>query len=151
MVVLRVAACLLSAWIPTAAAAATPSPAQIKHLEQRLKMMLADVAHRNEQAELTMQADASGLKTIVRIHVHPSVDGQLRSDITKRVNEYIAIHRGDCRVNSAMRGTSLFPLNPIINGSSETVVEYPISTLTGHGDVVTTRTSNGTIVNCGQI
>ena len=151
MVARRVAVCLLLTALPTVAVAATPSPAQIKHLEQRLKMMLADVAHKNEQAELTMQPDASGLKTIVRIRVHPSVDGELRSDITKRVNEYIAIHRGDCRVSSTMRGTSLYPLNPIINGSSETIVEYPISTLTGHGDIVTTRTSNGTVVNCGQI
>jgi hypothetical protein len=151
MIAHRVAACLLFVAIPTLAAAATPSPAQIKHLEQRLKMMLVDVAHKNEQAELTMQPDASGLKTIVRIRVHPSEGSQLRSGIAKQVNEYIAIHRGDCRVNSTMRGTSLFPLNPIINGSSETIVEYPISTLTGHGHIVTTRMANGTIVNCGQI
>ena len=151
MIVRSLVVCLLLAAIPNVGIAATPSPAQIKHLEQKLKMMLTDVAHKNEEAELTMTPDASGLKTIVRIKVHPSVDGQLRADITKNVNEYIAIHRGDCRVNSTMRGTSLYPLNPIMNGSSQTVVEYPISTLTGHGDIVTTRTSNGTIVNCGKL
>jgi hypothetical protein len=151
LVTLRIAACLLLIALPRVAVAATPSPAQIKHLEQKLKMMLTDVAHKNEEAELTMTPDASGLKTIIRIRVHPSVNGQLRSDITKNVNEYIAIHRGDCRVNSTMRGTSLYPLNPIMNGSSQTVVSYPISTLTGHGDIVTTRTSNGTIVNCGAL
>jgi hypothetical protein len=151
MVARRVVACLLLAAIPRLAVGATPSPAQIKHLEKRLKMMLTDVAHKNEEAELTMTPDASGLKTIVRIKVHPSVDGQLRADLTKRVNEDIAIHRGDCRVNSSMRGTSLFPLNPILNGSSETVVEYPISTLTGHGDIVTTSTSDGSVISCGKL
>jgi hypothetical protein len=151
MIVRRVALCLLLAALPNMASAATPSPAQVKHLEQKLKMMLKDVAHKNEEAELTMTPDESGLKTIVRIRVRPDVNGQLRADMTKRVNEDIAIHRGDCRVNSSMRGTSLFPLNPIINGSSETVVEYPISTLTGHGDIITTATSDGTVVTCGKL
>jgi hypothetical protein len=151
MTALRTVAALVFAVIPALADAATPSPAQVKHLEARLKMMLADIAHKNEQAELSLQPDASGLRTIVRIRVHPSVNGELRHDLTKRVNEYIAIHRGDCRVNTTMRGVSAFPLNPIQNGVSQTIVEYPISTLLRHGNIVTTRMPDGTVVNCGRI
>ncbi len=151
MTTLRVAICLLFATIPTLAVAATPSPAQVKHLEQKLKMMLKDVAHKNEEAELTMTPDASGLKTIVRIRVHPSVNGQPEADMTKHVNEGAAIHRGDCHVKSTMVGTSLFALNPIINGASETVVDYPISTFMGHGDIVTTSTTDGTVIECGKV
>lgn len=151
MIALRAVAAFAFAAIPTLAAAATPSPTQVKHLEQRLKMMLADIAHKNERAELSLQPDASGLRTIVRIRVHPSVNGELRSDLTKRVNEYIAIHRGDCRVNTTMRGVSAFPLNPIQNGVSQTIVEFPISSLRSHGNIVTTRMADGTVVNCGRI
>jgi hypothetical protein len=151
MIVFRIVAAVVIAALPAPAGAATPSPAQVKHLEQRLRMMLADIAHKNEQAELSLQPDAKGLRTIVRIRVHPSAAGQLRRDLTKKVNEYIAIHRGDCRANTTMRGASTFRLNPIQNGVSETVVEYPISTLMGHGNVVTTRLPDGTIVNCGTI
>jgi hypothetical protein len=150
MTTLRVAVCLLAA-IPSLAVAATPSPTQVKHLEQKLKMTLTDVAHENERAELTMQSDPTGLKTIVRIRVHPSVNGVPQADITKRVNEGTAIHRGDCRVKSTMVGTSLFALNPIVNGASETVVDYPISTFMGHGDIVTTSTTDGTVISCGKI
>jgi hypothetical protein len=151
MIVARIVAALALATIPVLTSAATPSPEQIKHLEQRLKMMLADIAHKNEQAELSLQPDASGLKTIVRIRVHPDVAGELRRDLTKKVNEYIAIHRGDCRANASMQGVSAYQLNPIRNGVSETIVEYPISTLTGHGNIVTTRMPDGTIVNCGAL
>jgi hypothetical protein len=38
-----------------------------------------------------------------------------------------------------------------MNGSSQSVVECPITTLKGHGDLVTTGTSNGTIVNCCKL
>lgn len=151
MVLLRIVAALAFVAIPAVAGAATPSPAQVRHLEQRLKMMLADIAHKNEQAEISLQPDAKGLRTIVRVRVHPSMAGQLRRDLTKKVNEYIAIHHGDCRANTTMRGTSMVRLNPIQNGVSETTVEYPISTLMGHGNVVTTRLPDGTIVNCGSI
>jgi hypothetical protein len=151
MIALRIAAAVALAALPALAGAATPSPAQVKHLEQRLRMMLADIAHKNEQAELSLQPDASGLKTIVRIRVHPDVAGELRRDLTKKVNEYIAIHRGDCRANTTMRGASTYKLNPIQSGVSETIVEYPISTLMGRGNIVTTRLPDGTIVNCGAI
>jgi hypothetical protein len=151
MIAFRIAAAVALAALPALAGAATPSPAQVKHLEQRLRMMLADIAHKNEQAELSLQPDASGLKTIVRIRVHPDVAGELRRDLTKKVNEYIAIHRGDCRANTTMRGASTYKLNPIQSGVSETIVEYPISTLMGRGNIVTTRLPDGTIVNCGAI
>jgi hypothetical protein len=152
MIALRALAVLAIAALPSLASAApTPSPAQIKHLEQRLRTMLNDIARKNEQAELSLQPDASGLKTIVRIRVHPDVAGQLRRDLTKKVNEYIAIHRGDCHVNSTLSAASTVKLNPIQNGVSQTVVEYPISTLMGHGNIVTTRMPDGTIVNCGAI
>ena len=112
--------------------------------------MLKDVAHKNEQTEVTLQPDKSGLRTIVRVRVHPSMGNQLRADLTKNVNEYISIHKGDCRADTRMKGASTYALNPITNGISTTSLDVPLSTLMGHGNIITTRTSDGTIVNCGS-
>lgn len=137
----------------TAAASAAPSPqpysSSVQHLQQRMRVMLTDVAHKNEQTEVTFEPDKSGLRTIVRVRVHP-FNTQLRGDLTKNVNEYIDIHKGDCRVNSAATQANVIPLNPIANGVSTTEVNVPLSTLLGHGNVVETRTPGGGIVNCGS-
>jgi hypothetical protein len=132
---------------------ATPAPyaSSIKALNARMHVMLQDVAHRNEQAEVTVQPDRSGLHTIVRVTVHPSMRAQLRNDLTKGVNEYIDIHQGDCRTNTTAYGTNAYALNPIKNGVSQTELDVPISTFTGHGNVVTTHYGDGTVINCGRL
>ena len=138
-----------------AALAATPVPSPnastIKSLNHQMHMMLQDVGHKNEQAEVSLEPDPSGLKTIVKVHVHPSNAGQYRSDLTKKVNEYIQIHKGECKTNKSMVGVQAIPLNPINNGVSQTTVNFPISTLTGHGNAVYTGYPGGTVVNCGTI
>lgn len=150
-----VAASLLIAGMSTAIGAAAPSPApyasSVQHLQHRMQIMLKGVVQSNEQTEVTLEPDQSGLRTIVRIRVHPANGAELRSDLTKSVNEYIDIHKGDCRPNTIAQSTNTIPLNPISNGVSTTTVDVPISTLLGHGNVVTTRTSNGTIVDCGAL
>ncbi|MBV8600146.1 MAG: hypothetical protein JO359_01140 [Candidatus Eremiobacteraeota bacterium] len=135
------------------AANATPSPnpSAINSLNKRMHLMLQDVAHKNEQAEVTLEPDPSGLKTIVRVRVHPSYNAQLRADLTKNVNEYINIHHGECTANTTMVGMNAFALNPIHNGTSTTYLNVPFSTLTGHGNVVQTTYPNGAVVNCGRI
>ncbi|MGA3038397.1 MAG: hypothetical protein ABSE64_13045 [Vulcanimicrobiaceae bacterium] len=132
---------------------ATPAPysSSIKALNARMHVMLHDVAHRNEQTEVTLTPDASGLRTIVRVRVHPYMRAQLRNDLTKSVNEYIDIHQGDCRTNTSRYGTNAYALNPINNGVSETTLDVPISTLTGNGNVVTTHYGNGAVINCGRL
>lgn len=132
---------------------ATPAPysSSIKALNARMHVMLQDVAHRNEQTEVTLTPDATGLRTIVRVRVHPYMRSQLRSDLTKSVNEYIDIHQGDCRTNTSMYGTNAYALSPINNGVSQTELDVPISTLTGNGNVVTTHYGNGAVINCGRL
>lgn len=151
----RIGMPLLSVMLLTAGATAAPAPtpngSAIKMLNHRMKTMLADIGHKNERAEVSLEPDASGLRTIVRVRVHPSYAAQLRADLTKKVNEYISIHKGDCRANTAMRGMNPWVLNPINNGVSTTYVSVPISTLMGHGNVVTTNYADGTVVNCGAI
>ena len=151
----RISTAVLSVMLLAAAASAaptpTPNPSAVKALNHRMKLMLADISHKNEQAEVSLEPDASGLRTIVRVRVHPSQAAQLRADLTKKVNEYIYIHRGDCQANTSMRGMNPWVLNPINNGVSTTYVNVPISTLLGHGNVVTTHYADGTVVNCGAI
>ena len=132
---------------------ATPAPyaSSVKALNTRMHIMLRDVAHQNEQTEVTLQPDRSGLRTIVRVTVHPYMRSELRSDLTKDVNEYIDIHQGDCRKNTTAYGTNAYTLNPIRNGVSETELDVPISTLMGHGDVVTTHYGNGSVISCGRL
>lgn len=144
-----VVALSLSTSIAAAAPSAPPASA-VQHLEHRMRLLLQDIAHKNEQAEVTLQPDKSGLRTIVRVKVHPSYANQLRGDLTKKVNEYIAIHKGDCRADTRMKGASTYALNPIANGVSTTELDVPLSTLMGHGNVITTRTADGTIINCGS-
>ena len=133
-----------------AIAAQSPNPAAVRHLEQRMRLMLKDVAHQNEQAEVTLQPDKSGLRTIVKVRVHPSIANELRGDLTKKVNEYIAIHKGDCRADTRMKGASTYALNPINNGVSTTYLNVPLSTLLGRGNIITTETKDGTVINCGS-
>jgi len=132
---------------------ATPAPyaSSVNALNARMHVMLRDVAHHNEETEVTLRPDASGLRTIVRVTVHPYMRSQLRNDLTKSVNEYIDIHQGDCRTNTSMYGTDSYSLNPIKNGVSETNLDVPISTLLGHGNVVTTHYGNGAVINCGRL
>ena len=119
-----------------------------------MNVMLQDVAHHNEQTEVTLEPDPSGLKTIVHVKVHPSFTSGYRADLTKNVNEYIDIHKGDCKTqvsSLAPIGTN-YSLNPITNGVSTTTLNVPISTLTGHGNVVSTHYgSSGATINCGSI
>jgi hypothetical protein len=132
---------------------ATPAPysSSVNALNARMHVMLQDVAHRNEQTEVTLQPDKSGLRTIVRVTVHPYMRAQLRNDLTKSVNEYIDIHYGDCRTNTSTYGTNAYTLNPIKNGVSETTLDVPMSTLAGQGNVVTTHYGNGAVINCGRL
>ncbi|MBV8074401.1 MAG: hypothetical protein JO140_03150 [Candidatus Eremiobacteraeota bacterium] len=127
----------------------SPNPSAIQALNKRMHLMLQDVAHKNEQAEVTMEPDPSGLKTIVKVRVHPSYNAQLRADLTKNVNEYIAINQGQCTANTTMKGMNAFALNPIHGGMSTTYVDVPFATLAGHGHNVSTYYPNGTVVNCG--
>lgn len=133
--------------------AATPAPyaASVKALNARMHVMLKDVAHHNEQTEVTLTPEDRGLRTIVRVTVHPYLRARLRNDLTKSVNEYIDIHYGDCRTNTSMYGTNAYSLNPIRNGVSQTELDVPISTLRGHGNVVTTHYGNGDVINCGRL
>jgi hypothetical protein len=135
--------------LTTVVAVVTPGPyaSSVQHLQQRMRVMLKNVAHGNEQTEVTLERDKSGLRTIVHVIVRPS----LRSSLTKNVNEYIEIHKGDCRPNTVANRTNVIPLNPIANGVSQTNVNVPLSTLIGHGNVITTRTANGTVVDCGSL
>lgn len=128
-------------------ASPVPYASSVQHLQQRMRVMLKNVAHGNEQTEVTLEPDKSGLRTIVRVIVRPS----MRSSLTKSVNEYIDIHKGDCRANTVANRTNVIPLNPIANGVSQTNVNIPLSTLIGHGNVITTRTANGTVVDCGSL
>ena len=136
---------------PLIALGATPSPnpSAIKSLNKRMHMMLQDVGHKNEQAEVTLEPDSSGLKTIVRVKVHPSYNAQYRADLTKQVNEYIEINQGQCTANTTMLHNNAFALNPIRGGVSTTYVDVPFSTLAGHGHAVTTYYPDGSVVNCG--
>jgi hypothetical protein len=146
-------------WVIVAMLLATPSMAQtpapyssaVNTLNTRMRIMLQDVAHQNEQAEVTLTPDKSGLKTIVRVTVHPYMNAQLRADLTKNVNEFISIHQGDCRAKINPTGANTYALSPINSGVSQTTLNVPLSTLTGHGNVVTTYTGNGTMVNCGSL
>jgi hypothetical protein len=135
--------------LTTAVAVVTPAPyaSSVQHLQHRMRIMLKDIAHHNEQTEVTLEPNKSGLRTIVHVIVRPS----LRSSMTKSVNEYIEIHKGDCRPNTVANRTRVIPLNPIVNGVSQTEVNVPLSTLMGHGNVITTRTANGTVVDCGSL
>lgn len=132
---------------------ATPAPyaSSVKVLNARMHVMLRGVAHQNEQTEVTLRPDKSGLRTIVRVTVHPYMRAQLRSDLSKSVNEYIDIHQGDCRTNTAAYGTNAYALNPIRNGVSQTELDVPLSTLVGHGNVVTTHYGNGAVIDCGRL
>ena len=148
---------ILGAMLPAGAAlAATPTPnaSAINALNHRMHVMLQDVAHHNEQTEVTMEPDPSGLKTIVHVKVHPSFNNAYRADLTKNVNEYIDIHKGDCKtkVNPLAPIGTDYSLNPIHNGVSTTTLNVPISTLAGHGNVVSTHYgSSGATINCGSI
>ncbi len=135
--------------LTTAVAVVTPAPyaSSVQHLQHRMRIMLKDIAHHNEQTEVTLEPNKSGLRTIVHVIVRPS----LRGSLTKSVNEYIEIHKGDCRPNTVANRTHVIPLNPIVNGVSQTEVNVPLSTLLGHGNVITTRTANGTVVDCGSL
>src|SRR5579885_3180000 len=108
-------------------AAVSPAPyaSSVRHLQQRMRVMLKNM-------EVTLEPNSSGLRTIVRVTVRPSMRGSL----TKSVNEYIDIHKGDCRPNTVANRTNVFPLNPIVNGVSETQINVPLSTLAGHGNVI---------------
>jgi len=130
-----------------AAATSTPAPyaSSVNALQHRMQIMLKDVAHKNEQTVVTLQPDQSGLHTIVRITVRS------QSELSKNINEYIDIHKGDCRPNTVANRTNVIPLNPIANGVSTTIVSAPLSTLVGHGNVITTRTPGGTVVDCGSL
>ena len=130
-------------------AVVSPAPyaSSVHHLQQRMRVMLKSVAHGNEQTEVTLEPNKSGLRTIVRVIVRPS----LRSSLTKSVNEYIEIHKGDCRPNTVANRTNVIPLNPIVNGVSQTQINLPLSTLAGHGNVITTRTADGAVVDCGAL
>jgi len=130
---------------------AAPYASSVKALNARMHVMLEDVAHHNERTEVTLTPDKSGLRTIVRVTVHPYMRSELRNDLTKSVNEYIDIHQGDCRTNTSAYGTNAYELNPIKNGVSETNLDVPISTLLGHGNVVTTHYGNGAVINCGRL
>jgi hypothetical protein len=132
---------------------ATPAPyaSSVQALNSRMHVMLRDVAHQNEQTEVMLRSDKSGLRTIVRVTVHPYMRAQMRNDLTKSVNEYIDIHQGDCRTNTSTYGTNAYALNPIKNGVSQTELDVPISTLVGHGNVVTTHYGNGSVINCGRL
>src|SRR5579872_6160646 len=126
-------ACLLAVLLQAGVAlAATPVPSPnasaIHSLNKQMRLLLKDVGHKNEQSEVTLEPDASGLKTIVRVRVHPSNAGAYREDLTKQTNEYIQIHKGDCRTNSKAVSAHTYALNPIVNGTSQTTVNVPIST-----------------------
>lgn len=136
---------------PVTAATPTPNASAIKTLNTRMHVMLQDIAHHNEQTEVTLQPDTSGLRTIVRVTVHPSMQGALRADLTKSVNEYIDIHQGDCRTAASANAANSYALNPIRNGVSETELDVPLSTLMGRGNVVTTHYANGGVINCGRL
>lgn len=133
----------------TVVAVVSPAPyaSSVRHLQQRMRVMLKSVAHGNEQTEVTLEPNKSGLRTIVRVIVRPS----MRSSLTKNINEYIEIHKGDCRPNTVANRSNVIPLNPIVNGVSQTQIDVPLSTLAGHGNVITTRTANGTVVDCGSL
>lgn len=133
--------------------AQTPVPytSAVKALNRRMHVMLQDVAHHNEQTEVTLVPSKNGLRTIVRVTVHPYMNSQLRADLTKSVNEYINIHYGDCRTASNANAANGYALNPIRNGTSETELDVPIATLVGHGNVVTTSYPNGSVINCGRL
>ena len=109
--------------------------------------MLKDIAHKNRQTEVTLEPDKSGLRTIVRVTVRPNFN----SSLSNNVNQYINIHKGDCHPNTISRRTNVIPLNPIANGVSQTTVNVPLSTLMGHGNVVTTTAPDGTVVSCGSL
>ncbi|MGH7661853.1 MAG: hypothetical protein ACRENA_13180 [Vulcanimicrobiaceae bacterium] len=132
-----------------AAGAQTPAPyaSSVHHLQQRMHVMLTNVARHNEQTDVTLEPNKSGLRTIVRVTVGPS----FRRSLTKGVDEYIEIHKGDCRRNTVANRSHMIPLSPIANGVSQTEVNVPLSTLTGHGNVITTRTADGTVVDCGSL
>ena len=136
------------------AATPTPNASAINALNHRMDVMLQDIGHHNERAEITMEPDKSGLRTIVNVKVHPSYSSGYRADLTKNVNETIEIHKGDCRTKVstlAPIGPS-YQLNPIHGGVSQTTLNVPIATLTGHGNVVSTHyASSGATVNCGAI
>jgi len=144
-------AVLFAAAAGVAAAAPSPAPyaSSVQHLQQRLRIMLKDVAHKNQETEVTFEPDKSGLRTIVQVRVHP-FNAQMGSTLTKSVNEYIDIHKGDCRVNASATQANAIPLNPIANGVSTTELNVPLSTLTGHGNVIETRNGSGSVVNCGS-
>ena len=131
----------------TAASSPAPYGKSVQHLQQRMRIMLKDVAHHNQQAEVTLEPDKSGLRTIVRVTARPN----FRSGLSNSINQYINIHKGDCRPNTVSQRTNVIPLNPIANGVSETTVNVPLSTLMGHGNVVTTTNANGTVVSCGSL
>ena len=122
-------------------AVVSPAPyaSSVQHLQHRMRVMLKSL-------EVTLEPNESGLRTIVRVTVRPSMRGAL----TKSVNEYIEIHKGDCRPNTAANRSNVIPLNPIVNGVSQTQIEVPLSTLAGHGNVIATRTADGTVVDCGS-
>lgn len=128
--------------LTTAVAVVTPGPyaSSVHHLQQRMRIMLKNLA-------VTLEPNKSGLRTIVRVTVRPS----LRGSLTQNVNQYIEIHKGDCRRNTVVNRANAIPLNPIVNGVSQTDIDVPISTLMGHGNVITTRTASGTVVDCGSL
>ena len=132
----------------------TPNASAVKALNHRMNVMLQDVGHHNEQTEVTLAPDPSGLKTIVKVRVHPTSSSGYRADLTKNVNESIEIHKGDCRAKTSTLAPigPNYQLNPINQGVSQTTLNVPISTLAGHGNVVSTHYGQtGATVNCGSI
>ena len=86
--------------------------------------------------------------------MHPTFNSNYRADLTKNVNEYIEIHKGDCRTKTSTLAPigPNYQLNPVHGGVSDTTLNVPISTLTGHGNVISTHyASQGATVNCGAI
>jgi hypothetical protein len=137
----------------TSSRAATPAPyaSAVNKLNERLHVMLKSIARHDEQTEVSLQPSHGGLRTIVRVRVHPYSNARLRTDLTKDVNEYIDIHQGACRTNTSAYGTNAYMLNPVRNGVSVTTLDVPISTLLGQGNVITTHYGNGTVIDCGRL
>ncbi len=155
MNVFRAALALAVLLASTQAAVAQPSlsPADLQKLNHRLNIQLKNVAHNNEQVSVSFEPDKGGLRTIIRIRVRPNYAQQSRTTLSQQFTHYVGIHKGECPASTAAKSVAppIGGVTAVTNGNATEYVSLPMSALTGHGNVITTMSANGTILNCAAI
>jgi len=127
----------LAAALAIAAAAVTP----VHAAPPPEKLGLMELNNSGEDGEVTLSAQGSG-KTLVSV----SLEGA-----PKGVAQPAHIHKGNC---DRLNPVPAYPLNPVVNGRSTTVVNAPLSKLMSGNYAVNVHQSTKNLkhyVACGEL